>query len=189
MNLKEKRADKKAKTERSRMMKKTAQLYSNCRARLRKAAAKAGISEKLELPYSLDYLRGQWELKVGSPCPYCGEFLSLKNVSLDHAIPVARREEQWPILEPFMPRQVVTTVKSCSFTVNTLPDSWARLIAAFSLPNTVFCCKRCNARKGEMLAKDYKELLQFLSLDVSKGSADYVLRQLSYRPIWKGGKA
>ena len=120
------------------------------------------IETRIKLPFTLDFLRAQVEIKLGSPCPYCSEKLTIKNVSLDHAIPVTRRLEFAYILEPF---------------------GEDLLTAAFSWGNSVLSCLECNKRKGTMTAIDFKALLESVSL-MSPKSASYVLRQLALKAHW-----
>lgn len=64
-------------------------------ARIRKLFVKKSYScykmlaEKGPLNFQRDFFRAQVVIKIGEPCPYCGNKLQVSNFTADHAVPVA----------------------------------------------------------------------------------------------------
>jgi 5-methylcytosine-specific restriction endonuclease McrA len=65
-------------------MLKTKDFYHHHKSRARQAGHMA-------LPFSLSELREICSQALGRPCPYCATTLDIRNLSLDHAIPVCRQ--------------------------------------------------------------------------------------------------
>lgn len=135
---------------------------------------------RLALPYTLDYLRAILNAIVGvRKCRYCGVLITAKNMSLDHCIPIKRRDEYQHILKPFIPED---------HSQDKYNDMFAYLLAAFAIQNTdANCCIRCNKQKGEMTAVDFSKLVEALGWMTPK-SAQYVRRQLGLKAHWFGSK-
>ena len=131
------------------------------------------VNQRLQLPWSLDYFRLQVANAIadGKRCPYTDELLTARNFSLDHKVPVSRREEFAEALRDFKP---IPTVSDSLFEMNvvTLPrvEELTLLLAVYSWENLALCCIDCNKRKGEMTVADWNTLRSALGLmtDVSK---------------------
>ena len=148
--------------------------------------------QRLQLPWSLDYFRLQVSNAVddGKRCPYNDELLTVQNFSLDHIVPVSRREEfRNPLIElrvqlapiPGMLFSREALAKSQDellrkpsgiqeVEVETRDQETILLLCAYAWENLALCCIDCNKRKGEMTVADWNTLRSALGLmtDVSK---------------------
>jgi len=85
---------------------------------------------------------------VGKPCPYCGEELTLKNMSVDH-------------IEPLLRSRVPTKKTIDKKKKNLYTDE--ELTKLYDRNNLEIICKSCNQIKGDIHKDDLIWLLDVLS--------------------------
>jgi hypothetical protein len=86
----------------SAFFRKSASIYHGMRMRCKKERGSD------TLPFSLSDLRELMTCDLGEGCRYCKERLSLKNVAVDHQLPIARGGD-------FGLNNIVLTCKPCNF--------------------------------------------------------------------------
>ena len=100
---------------------------------------------------------------LGKLCRYCGTKLTLKNISLDHKIPVGKSDY----------RRNKTQYKE----ERTQMDA---------LDNLQLICRKCNSLKGNFTDYEFESLLNFLNLN--KQLEEKLLKRLSGAHIWRWRK-
>jgi 5-methylcytosine-specific restriction endonuclease McrA len=85
---------------------------------------------------------------LNEKCPYCGEPLTLLNISLDHAVPLTRsklpdsKQVQQGKTEPYTTKELALLTGD---------------------DNKLFCCSRCNKAKGDLDDIEFKMLVNYLT--------------------------
>jgi 5-methylcytosine-specific restriction endonuclease McrA len=130
------------------------------------------VNQRLQLPWSLDYFRLQVANAVAEAvrCSYCGDLITTRNFSLDHKVPVSRREEFKKALDDFYVLPTGTLFEN-----DVMSDEWRLLLCAYAWENIAICCINCNKRKGEMTVADWNILRSALGL----------MTEVSKRYVWK----
>ena len=85
---------------------------------------------------------------LNEKCPYCGEPLTLANISLDHAVPLTRSK--------LPDSKQVKEGKAKPYT----PKELALLTGD---DNKLFCCSRCNKAKGDLDDIEFSLLIACLT--------------------------
>ena len=126
--------------------------------------------ERVRLPWSVEFFRHQVDatIQAAGKCPYCSDWITVTNFSLDHMIPVSRRDEFRKALVDYVE-----------------PQHWQGrgkhidpvLIAAYTWDNLTLCCLTCNKRKGTMTAVGWALLRHTMGM-MNDGDKQYLWKQL-----------
>lgn len=96
------------------------------------------ITSNIRLKNKTEIVSKMIEEALGKPCEYCGEIITLKNLSIDHKIPIKHRK-----------------VAKGEYSKKELEE--------LNKPeNLHIICKRCNDVKSDLTDEEFRELLSFL---------------------------